>query len=243
MMKKLLSGFVFGLTMAIAIPVLASNMVGKKIDNVYPIVIDGNRLSKDAIVIEGTSYLPVRVMAEFVGHNVYFENNQVILKRKVGLDLTVPETGQTNIPPLVGQQQTISTGSYNLISQVPGPYFSILKNKIIVQNGECYLSALTFINAAQSPFNKNRDKIQASASEPDGTTPEGGIYFKRITIELINGEKLDFYKNRIDNDNVIIDTDTNSRYDDERYFVKLSALGLKLVPKADDPKTLYLQNL
>lgn len=57
-------------------------MIGKKVDAIYPIFIDNVRLSKDAVVIEGVSYIPVRIFAESVGYDIGFKNKQIFLSKK-----------------------------------------------------------------------------------------------------------------------------------------------------------------
>lgn len=82
-MKKFILGFIIGSLIFTTIPVLAVTMLGKAVDTIYPVIIDGERVSKDAIVIEGTSYLPVRVVAETVGYNVYFKGGEILLNKKI----------------------------------------------------------------------------------------------------------------------------------------------------------------
>lgn len=64
----------------VAIADVQDSLVGKAVEGLYPVVLNGSTLAKQAIVIDGTSYLPVRAVAEALNMNVSFENNTVIVK-------------------------------------------------------------------------------------------------------------------------------------------------------------------
>jgi hypothetical protein len=59
-----------------------ASAVGKKVTSTMKLVIDGQQAAKDVIIIEGTSYLPVRVSAELFGYDVEYENRTVYLNKK-----------------------------------------------------------------------------------------------------------------------------------------------------------------
>lgn len=52
---------------------LAPSMLGKVVDDAAAVYLDGERLEKDAIIIEGTSYLPVRLLSEKLGLSVKWD--------------------------------------------------------------------------------------------------------------------------------------------------------------------------
>jgi len=83
-MKKLsVAAIVFILALTVATGAMAAvqdSLVGKMVQGVFPVVLNDSTLDKQAIVIDGTSYLPVRAAAEALNMNVSFENNTVILK-------------------------------------------------------------------------------------------------------------------------------------------------------------------
>ena len=58
------------------------SLIGEKVDGVSPLMIDGNRAAKDVIVINGTSYLTVRVSGEMFGYDVDYEDGTVLLNKK-----------------------------------------------------------------------------------------------------------------------------------------------------------------
>jgi hypothetical protein len=84
-MRRLLIGLAFvlallGTTIAYAEGI---NMIGKTVDAAYPVFINGHELASDAIVIDGTSYIPVRSMADTLGFTTSFVNKTVVLSPKL----------------------------------------------------------------------------------------------------------------------------------------------------------------
>jgi hypothetical protein len=56
-----------------------TNLVGKTIQGQFPVTVDGETIEMPAIVVDGTSFLPVRKFAETVGYAVYFDPEGEIL--------------------------------------------------------------------------------------------------------------------------------------------------------------------
>lgn len=87
-MKKLITTISAVLLVVLAatgvIAASSDNLVGKAIQGVFPVTVNGTALSQQAIVIDGTSYLPVRAVADALNLNVSFENNTVILESSAG---------------------------------------------------------------------------------------------------------------------------------------------------------------
>lgn len=81
-MKRFFAGIVMGVILTMAVPAIASTIIGKTVGGTFPVYLYGNKLTKDAAVIDSTSYLPVRVLGEALGLDVKFENGQVLLERK-----------------------------------------------------------------------------------------------------------------------------------------------------------------
>lgn len=76
---------VLGIGLTIAVSAAADgiqSLVGKQVDGQAPVVLDGNELATQAIIIEGTSYAPVRAIGEAVGKEVGWEEGKVILESK-----------------------------------------------------------------------------------------------------------------------------------------------------------------
>lgn len=86
-MKKLgyvLLGVMAGIFLSITVSVSAEqiSMIGKKVDDQAVIVMDGNELSIPAIILEGTSYAPVRAIGEAVGKEVGWTEGKITLDSK-----------------------------------------------------------------------------------------------------------------------------------------------------------------
>ena len=83
-MKRFVSGLLVGFLLAI--PAFAAadqiSMVGKKVQVEYPVIVDGERLSVNAVAIDGTSYAPLRAVGEAIGYDVKFQNKTVVFESK-----------------------------------------------------------------------------------------------------------------------------------------------------------------
>ena len=108
-MKKLsVTTIVFILVMSVATVAMADvqGLVGKVVQGMFPVSLNGSTLEKQAIVIDGTSYLPVRAVADALNMNASFENNTVILKStnsSVDNQGTRPQFGPLEvIAPILG---------------------------------------------------------------------------------------------------------------------------------------------
>jgi hypothetical protein len=101
-MKKFLAGTLFGCILVFGITGYADSLVGKQVDTVFPLIINGDQSSKNVISIEGTSYLPVRSAGEMFGYDVNFTNETVYLdKKEVGVlqgeeDIIYEDTSNIN---------------------------------------------------------------------------------------------------------------------------------------------------
>lgn len=89
-MRKYVIGIFVGFALSFAVGAHAEviNMIGKTIEGSFPIKIDGKQLENQAVVVEGSSYLPVRAIGDALGMEILFDANLGIeLKQKgdVGL--------------------------------------------------------------------------------------------------------------------------------------------------------------
>lgn len=80
-MKKFISGIIVGagLMMAVTVSADVASLVGKQIEGTFPVFLDGKKLENETIVVQGTSYAPVRSISEALGLGVEFENEQILL--------------------------------------------------------------------------------------------------------------------------------------------------------------------
>jgi len=110
MMKKFLVGFILGAFIFGASGVFADelkSLVGMKVSKTVPIVIDGERFSHEAILVNQRTYLPVRAAGEFFGFEVDYQDGTVILSspKKVEEEEIVEDIQTTKEDQLVIDEQ------------------------------------------------------------------------------------------------------------------------------------------
>lgn len=85
-MKKFMTGLIAGMLIMVSMTTFAEEIesyIGKVIEGQFPVIVDGQKVDKPGLVIEGTTYLPVRATAELFGYDIAFIDSQVILNKKV----------------------------------------------------------------------------------------------------------------------------------------------------------------
>lgn len=95
-MKKIIIGIIIGMALTLSSTALAdqvTTLIGKKIANEYPVFVDGKELEKKAIVVNGSSYLPVRLMGDTVGYRVTFDPEGEVLLQKDEPIVTITDNG------------------------------------------------------------------------------------------------------------------------------------------------------
>jgi len=96
-MRKFIVGTLFGLLLSLSVTVYAEEaktLVGRTIEGTFPVFLNGKKLSNEAIVIDGTSYLPVREIAEMLALAVKFNQQE-------GISLEQDETKSSDWPGTV----------------------------------------------------------------------------------------------------------------------------------------------
>ena len=84
-MKKIFVGILIGISLSLGITAYADDIVsliGKKVDGSFPLIINNIRAEKDVLVIDGTSYLPVRSAATLFGYVVTFNADLMVVLNK-----------------------------------------------------------------------------------------------------------------------------------------------------------------
>lgn len=93
-MKKFALGIIVGALLFGAMPAFAdtvSNLLGKKVEGVYAVqTADGKKIA-DAAVINGSTYAPVRAVAEATGINLTVEGKVIILSDNEATTTSVAE--------------------------------------------------------------------------------------------------------------------------------------------------------
>lgn len=92
-MRKYIIGCLIGFVLSIGVGAHAEviNMIGKVIDGAFAVKVDGNTLADQAIVVEGTSYLPVRAFGDATGYDIKF-NPDLGIEMTKKQDITVTPT-------------------------------------------------------------------------------------------------------------------------------------------------------
>jgi|GEM_PF-2294326 len=83
-MRKYVIGAAFGFLLSLGITAHAQveNVINAVVQGLFPVKVDGTRVG-DAIVVNDTTYLPVRAFGEAVGYEVTFtEDREVVMTRK-----------------------------------------------------------------------------------------------------------------------------------------------------------------
>lgn len=101
MMRKYIVGGLIGFLLAVPFTAFGeqiSSLVGKQIKSEHAIIADGKALSKKAISIDGTTYAPLRAVADAVGYDIAFTNSTVILSNPAQEGDLVDTTTPTATP-------------------------------------------------------------------------------------------------------------------------------------------------
>ncbi len=82
-MRKIVA-IILIITLTFASPVLADNasLIGRKISKEVKVIMLGQELEKKAILIDGVTYVPLRVVTEQLGLQAEFVNGKVVVRNK-----------------------------------------------------------------------------------------------------------------------------------------------------------------
>lgn len=97
-MKKFIMGLIVGLALSLAVTAYAEDiksLVGKQVDGQAAVVLDGEELSVQAVIIEGTSYAPIRAVGEAVGKEVDWKEGKVVMENKQTAVVAPNPSGET----------------------------------------------------------------------------------------------------------------------------------------------------
>ncbi|MGG1518731.1 hypothetical protein ABE504_25150 [Paenibacillus oryzisoli] len=129
-MRKYIIGAIFGFLVATAVGARAEgvkSLIGEVIDGAFNVKVDGKELADQAVVIQGTSYLPVRAIGEATGYDVAFDPN-------AGIELTkkadeVAEQPAEQNPNIVRAQriEELRAKSEEIKKEITGLYQTVRK--------------------------------------------------------------------------------------------------------------------
>lgn len=113
-MRKYVVGMIFGFALAFSISAHAEvvSMINKIVEGTFPVTVEGTKLTTDAVVIEGSTYLPVRSFGEAIGYTVGFDANMGVSLTKKSVETTQPST-----QPTTSQEPKVSTEQLKYIEQ------------------------------------------------------------------------------------------------------------------------------
>lgn len=208
-MRKYIIGSLFGLLIGGSISVHAEviSLVGKVVEGEMPVKINGKTLNNKAIVVDGTSYLPVHAIGNTLGYNASFVPNE-------GIKL-YPKFDEERLAikylPIVNMNKTYTTNSDDY-------YY-------LESDGNQYVS----VNSIIGPYDFYWPKPGTAVFHPLLETEKSkldtnGIFNKKADDVTI-----------IVSDEYVKDADA-FRYEgmQGKVFVKLSSLGLKAEVKYND---------
>jgi len=77
-----IAGIVLATTISVSADDLKSILVGKKVEKTIPVKLNGRKLSKDGIIVDGSTYVPLRAASQDLGLKIDLKNNEVVLSSK-----------------------------------------------------------------------------------------------------------------------------------------------------------------
>jgi hypothetical protein len=84
-MRKYIVGTLFGFVLAFSLSAHADDiksLMGKAVQGTFPVTVEGKLLDKQSIVIDGTSYLPIKSISDAVGYDAKFNASSGITLNK-----------------------------------------------------------------------------------------------------------------------------------------------------------------
>jgi hypothetical protein len=128
-MKKIVLGMLIGIGLSLGVTAYADDIVsliGKKVDGSFPLIINNVRADKDVLVIDSTSYLPVRSAAVLFGYDVSFNADLMVILTKKNdaviqkpTDDTVKQPMTTPAPSTSPAPTTTTTSTIPTASPAP----------------------------------------------------------------------------------------------------------------------------
>ncbi|MFT9498238.1 hypothetical protein [Anaerosolibacter sp.] len=192
-MKKFISGLIIGILITSSVAA-NSDMIGKVIDATYPLVIDGNVLDKNAIVVEGTSYIPVRSASDKFGYDVKFiETSKIITMDKIESPVVEEESGDVMEEVIQEQEISVIEKAWHERKRLPYIMDGVNTKKaieIFTVDGNHYVSINNLFDTAEQNWNGTTFTLEYNGKTfqaTEDTTYKEGIdffYYGRFYIKL-----------------------------------------------------------
>jgi hypothetical protein len=118
-----------GLTISTSAAAHSFSIFGKKIDGEFPVTVNGKQLEIAAGTIEGTSYLPVRVIGEALNLEVGFDPQTGITLDSKEETSVEPSTTPTPAPTTVSEEITLqrAQGEISRLSIIVNTYSGLIE--------------------------------------------------------------------------------------------------------------------
>lgn len=144
-MKKYLIGFVAGAIVATAATAFADDiqsLIGREVQGEFKVTVQGKELEQKALVIDGTSYAPVRAIGEAVGNIVEFDMEKGITLTRKEEQKVSPTPTPTPVPTPTSKPATFDdiTPDNATLEQARQKY-QMLYSEVINLNAQIKLNA------------------------------------------------------------------------------------------------------
>lgn len=197
--RKYIIGFIIGVALTLGFSVGADSFIGKTVQTTLPLIIEGERVEKDVIVVEGSSYVPLKFAGEIFSYDISYDskNKEVHMQKKVNGD-------NTNIISINGEKEN-NMGSLDVA----------IKNSVILSkklNRENNESRFDY-------FIVDENMYVGASFFSNFATWDSKLQIAIIT--LPGDDPINFLANKE------YSKDTDSFIHQGRIFIKLSKLGLK----------------
>lgn len=112
-MRKYVVGILIGFCLSFVVGAHAEvmNMIGKVVDGEFDLTINNQKMEYQAVMIDGTTYAPVRMLGEATGHIVRFNSETGV---KLIKKITVPR--ETVLKSITALDSSISTNEKLIIA-------------------------------------------------------------------------------------------------------------------------------
>lgn len=130
--KKIIVGLLIGISLSLGLTTYANDIVsliGKKVEGSFPLIINNARADKDVLVIDGTSYIPVRSAAALFGYDVTFNSDLMVVLNKKS-DVAIKKPADNGVKqPTATPVPTATPAPMPTPTQVPTPTTEPVENK------------------------------------------------------------------------------------------------------------------
>jgi hypothetical protein len=171
LMKKYVIGILIGFCLSFAVGAHAEviNMIGKVVDGTIDLTINKKKMEYQAVLIDGTTYAPVRMLGEETGYIVKFDD---VTGVKLIKKITTPK--ETVLKSIAALNSTIATNE----SMTKGNQEEIVKLKVKEQTPQVLMDIKTTedtIDRLQKGIvglNEQIDKLNQTLADIDAQQAE-----------------------------------------------------------------------